>query len=103
MEALAIISHLLHYALALAALYCCVTLFRRQRQVGWLFVSAVFLEPFVLLLMRAFHSRPLLRYKTIGDVGPDGVLNISYNFNFPFLYILAVAGLFILVREVRRG
>jgi len=102
MEAIAIISHLLHYALAVVAVSFCVILFRRHRLVGWLFLSAVFLEPFLLLVMRGFRGLPLLRYKTICDVGPDGVQQMSYNIDFPFLYMLAVAGLFMIAREVRR-
>jgi hypothetical protein len=101
MEALALFSHLLHYVLAVVAVYLCVTLYRRHRQCGWLLVSAVFLEPFVLMLMRAVRGRPLLRYSTSGPA-VDGADQLTYNVDFPVLYILAVVGLFMLVREVRR-
>lgn len=72
MESLALFSHLLHYVLAVVAVYFCVTLYRRHRQCGWLLVSAVFLEPFVLMLTRAVRDRPLLRYQTSGPA-EDGV------------------------------
>ena len=102
METIAIISHLLHYALAVVAAILCVRLFRRQRQFGWLLVGVVFLEPLLLLAMRAFRGRPLLSYET-QTVGSDGVLHITYRLDFPVLYILAVIGLFMLFREARRG
>jgi uncharacterized membrane protein len=102
MEIIAIISHLLRYVLAVVAVILCVMLFRRQRQFGWLFVGAVFLEPLLLLVMRAFRGRPLLSYKTQA-LGSDGVLHVNYQWDFPVLYILTVIGLFLLVREARRG
>ena len=101
MEALAITSHLLHYVLAVLAIYFCVTLFRRSRACGWLLVSAVFLEPFFLLVMRVIHGRPLLAYKTT-SLGADGIMQISYRMDFPFCYIVAVVGLFMLVRESQK-
>ena len=101
MEALAIISHLLHFVLAILAIYFCVTLFRRHRACGWLLVSAVFLEPFVLLFMRAIRGRPLLAYKTV-SAGSDGIMQVSYRMDLPFLYIIAVAGLFMLVRDSQK-
>ncbi len=101
MGALAIISHLLHYVLATLAVACCVTLFRRHRAVGWIFVSAVFAEPFLLLAMRAIRGLALLPYKTM-TTDADGILQVSYRMNFPFLYLVAVAGLLLLVREARR-
>jgi hypothetical protein len=101
MEALAIISHLLRYVLAILAVYFCVTLFRQRRACGWLFVSAVFLEPFVLLVMRAVRGSPLLAYKTV-SAGSDGIMLVGYRMDFPFLYIIAVVGLFMLVRDSQK-
>jgi hypothetical protein len=101
MQSLAIISHLLHYALAVAGVYFCITLFRQRRVFGWLLLSAVFLEPLVLLVMRVFRGRSLLPYKTTA-LGPDGIAEVSYRMNLPFFYILAVVGLFMLVRESRK-
>jgi len=101
MEAIAITSHLLHYILASLAVTFCIMLFRHYRQVGWLLVCEVFLEPFAVLLMRAIRGRPLLPYRTMG-AGPDGIMHVNYSMDFPVLYILAVVGLFLLVRETRR-
>jgi hypothetical protein len=98
MESLAIISHLLHFAFAILAVYFCVVLFRRHRAWGWLLVSAVFLQPFVLLVMRAIRGYPLLAYKTAA-AGSDGMMQISYRLDFPFLYLITVAGLFMLARD----
>ena len=100
MEFLAFISHLLRYVLALVAVLFCVALFRRQGACGWLFVGVVFLEPFVFLLMRAIRGRPLLAYKTV-SASPDGVIDVSYRVDFPFFYIAAVVGLFMLMRGAR--
>ena len=100
-EALAIFSHLLHYVLAVAAVYFCVTLFRRGRGLGWLLLSAVFCEPFYLLFMRAIRGRPLLAYKSV-SAGSDGIMQVSYRLDFPFLYILAVIELFLLFRQSQR-
>lgn len=102
MEALAIISHLLHFVLALSAIYFCVTLFRRHRACGWLLVSAVFLEPFVSLFMRAIRGRSLLAYKTV-SAGAEGIAQITYRVDFPFLYTIAVVGLFLLVRDSQKN
>jgi len=102
MEALAIISHILHFVLAIVAICFCVTLFRRHRACGWLMLSAVFLEPFVLLLMRSIRGRSLLAYKTV-STGSDGIMEISYRVDFPFLYIVAVIGLFMLARRSQNG
>ena len=101
MEAPAIISHLLHFVLAILAVYFCVTLYRRHHACGWLLVSAVFLEPFLLLVMRAIRGRPLLVYKTMA-AGSDGIAQVSYRMDFPFLYIVAVIGLFMLVRHSQK-
>ena len=100
MGIIAIISHLVHYALAILAMILCVTLFLRQHQVGWLLVGAVFVEPLLLLVMRAFRGHPLFSYKTQA-LGSDGILHVNYQMDFPVLYILAVVGLFLLVRGHR--
>ena len=101
MEALAIISHLLHYVLAVAALYFCVTLYQRGRVLGWIFISAIFLEPFYLLVVRAIRGRPLLAYKSV-SVGSDGIMEVIYRVDFPFFYILAVVGLFLIFRQSQK-
>ena len=101
MEALAIISHLLHYVLAVAALYFCVKLFRPRRVWGWLLLSAVFLERFYLLLMRAIRGRSLLAYKSV-SASSDGIMEVSYRLDFPFFYILSVIGLFLLFRQTQK-
>jgi hypothetical protein len=100
MEAVAIISHLLHYVLAAAALYFCVTLYRHRRVWGWLLLSTVFLEPFYLLFVRAIRGRPLLTYKSV-SAGSDGIMQVSYRLDFPFFYILAVLGLFLIFRQAQ--
>ena len=102
MEALAILSHLLHYVLAIIAIALCVRFYRRQRQCGWLFLAAVFLEPFVLLIMRAMRGRPLMPYKVVSS-GPEPFMQINYRIDFPFLLTLGVIGLFLLARGVRRA
>src|SRR5450432_2386791 len=99
MEVIAVISHLAHYILAAVAIVLCVILYRRQRKCGWLLVGTVFREPFVLLVMRAIHGRPLFSYKT-QSLGSDGVLHINYQWDFPVLYVLAVIGLYLLVRDM---
>lgn len=100
MEALVIISHLLQYVLAVAALYFCIMLFRRRRFWGWLLLSAIFLEPFYLLFARAIRGRPMLAFKSVSE-GSDGITEVTYSLNFPFFYILAVLGLFLLFRQAQ--
>jgi hypothetical protein len=102
MEALAILSHLLHYVLAITAIVLCVRFYRRQRQCGWLFLTAVFLEPFVLLIIRALRGRPLMPYKVVSS-SPEPFMQVSYRIDFPFLLMLGVIGLFLLAKEVRRS
>jgi hypothetical protein len=75
-ETLAIGSQLLHFVMAILALYFCVTLFLRQHAYGWLLLGAGFLEPFVLLLMRAVRGRSLLAYKTVSS-SADGIMQVS--------------------------
>ena len=101
METIAIILHLLHYVLALLAVIFCIILFRHHRQIGWLLICAVFLEPFVLLVMRAVRGRPLLPYRAM-VTGPDGIMHVGYRMDFSVFYIVAVVGLFLLVWEIRR-
>jgi hypothetical protein len=100
MELIAIISNLLRYFLALAALVFCVMLFRHYRKIGWLLVGAVFLEPVVQLALRAAQGWPLLPYKRIVP-STDNLLHVEYTWDFPILYLLAVVGLFLLVRKIR--
>lgn len=102
MEIIAITSNLLHYVLAVVGVVLCVVLFRHRRQCGWLLVGTVFLQPLVLLVMRACRGRPLLTYKTQA-LGSDGLLHIHYQWDFPICYALAVVGLILLIREARRG
>ena len=87
--------------MAILAIYFCITLFRRHGACGWLLLGAVFLEPFVLLIMRAIHGHPLLTYKTM-SAGSDGIGVISYKVDFPVLYIISVIGLFLLVRQSQK-
>ena len=101
METLAIISHIMHYVLAVAALYFCVTLFLRRRVLGWLLLSAVFVEPFYLLVVRAIRGRSLLAYKSV-SVSYDGIKEVIYRVDFPFFYILAVIGLFLIFRQSQK-
>jgi hypothetical protein len=68
---------------------------------GWLFVSAIFLEPFYLLVVRAIRGRPLLAYKTV-SAGSDSFMHVTYRWDFPLFYILAVVGLFLLFRQSQR-
>jgi hypothetical protein len=93
METLAITSHLLRYLAAALAIYLCLALFRRDKAWGWLLLSAVFLEPFTLLLVRAFRGQAVLTYKSMA-VGSDGVMQVTYRMDFPLLHLLAVVGLF---------
>jgi hypothetical protein len=98
METIAIVSRLSTYLFALLAVILCIVLFRRQRQFGWLLVSVVFIQPFYALLMRAVHGQPLLTYKLVG-VAPDG--HQTVNVDFPFFYIVAIIGLYLLVQKTR--
>ena len=100
MEALALISHLFRHVLMFAALYFCITLFRRRGGFGWLFLGAVFLEPLYLLLWRFVHGRPLLAYKSVS--GGEGIMEVNYRVDFPFFYILSVVGLFLLYRQSQK-
>lgn len=103
MEALAIIPHLLEFALGIIAVYCCVTLFRRQRSFGWLLLGTIFLEPFILTSIRAIHGHhPLLAYKTM-SAGSDGLMHLTCRVDFLFLYIIAVIGLFMLIRSAQEN
>jgi hypothetical protein len=101
MKALAIISHLSVFVLAILAIVCCIGLYRHHRQIAWLILGAMFLEPFWFLLMRAIKGRPLLAYMSVG-AGADGSQIIHYRIGFPFFYILAVIGLYLLVQNARR-
>jgi hypothetical protein len=76
----------------------CGVLFRRSRQRGWLLVSVAFMQPFWTLLLRAIHGRQLFTYMTVG-VAPDGSQRINYRVDFPVFYVVAIIGLYLLVRK----
>lgn len=103
MDTLAILSQLLPLALASFAVVCCVRLFRRRRESGWLLLAAVFLQPFGSFLARALHGRPLLIHSTTTVKPGHGALVriVSYHFDFPVLLIIAVVGVYLLGREAR--
>ena len=94
---LAIASHLLQIVLAPLAVFFCVTLFRRHRAVAWLLIGGVFFEPLARVVMRTLRGGPFLAYKS-ASAGSDGITGVTYHMNFPILYMVAVAGLFMLVR-----
>jgi hypothetical protein len=98
MQIIAIISLLSYYVSALLAVALCVMLFRQSRQRGWLLVSVAFMQPFWVLLSRAIHGRQLFTYMTVG-VAPDGSQRISYRVDFPVFYVVAIIGLYLLVRK----
>lgn len=56
MQSVAILLDVSHDILAVVAFILCLVLFRRHRQTGWLFVSAVFLEPLWILLLHALKG-----------------------------------------------
>jgi hypothetical protein len=100
MEALAILLALSRYALAMASVYLCVLLFRHYRHIGWLILGLSLLDPFVHLLIRLTQGRPLLSYRTTGQTA-DGLMTISYRWEFPYYWILTVVGLFLLLKAAR--
>ena len=100
METLAIISQLSVYALALLAVALCVMLFRRSQQPAWLLVCVVFIQPICGLVMRAINGRPLLHFMS-AQVTPDGLQRIRYTVEFPVFSLVAIIGLFLLVRKIR--
>ena len=100
MEIIAIISQLSQYIFAALAVIFCVVLYRRQRQFGWLLVSVAFIQPFYALILRAIHGRPLLTYMTVGSTS-GGLQTVSYRIDFPFFYIVAIIGLYLLVQKAR--
>jgi hypothetical protein len=100
MQTISIISQLSYYVTALLAVTLCVMLFRQSRQHGWLLVSVAFIQPFWLLASRIIHGRPLLYYITM-TTAPDGSLKTSYRIEFPFFYIVAIIGLYLLVKKTR--
>ena len=89
------------FALAIIAISLCVFLYRHARNPGWLLLTVLFLEPFRDLMVRLAHHRPLLTHRVTGPE-PDGLPTITYTYDIPTLYILAVAGLLLLAREANR-
>ena len=87
----------LNYILAAVALGLCVSLFRKAKSVGWLFLGLLFIEPFYFLVLRALHGRHLLQYKTYSYPQP-GTMEVHLNYDAPLLYISAVIGLLLLRR-----
>ena len=69
----------------------------QSRQLGWVFVGAIFLEPFILMAMRAFRGRQVIIYKTQTAAG-----GINFRWDFPVCEILALIGLLMLVRASGR-
>src|SRR5258708_28320487 len=100
-EVVALLTQLSRYMLALVGIFLCVSLFRRSQKFGWLLLSALFLEPFYICVARLILGRPVFRLHTMGDV-TGGVQKITFHYDFPLFYILAVVGLFLLTREARQ-
>ena len=100
MEIIAIIFYLSYLVSAALAIYLCVILFRHYHQFGWLLVSVTFLQPFWLLLLRAINGHVALSYMTVG-VAADGSQKINYRIDFPIFYVVAIIGLYLLVKKTR--
>lgn len=96
-QSVAILLAVFHNILAVVAFALCLKLFRRHRQMGWVLVGAVFLEPLYVLLVHAINGEPLLYYQS--ETVHNGVLIVRYKFDFPVLYILSVIGLFMLAQR----
>jgi hypothetical protein len=101
METLAIIAAVSYYVFAFLAVALCVVLFRHYRQYGWLLVGVAFIQPIWLLAVRLIHGRPLLYYITATTEAPDGSIRHDYHIGFPILHIVAIIGLYLLVRKTR--
>jgi hypothetical protein len=102
MNILTIVSQIFVLVMAIFAVTCCIILYRHRHQFAWLLVSAVFLEPFVTVLIRAFEGRPLLRHaRTLPST--DGAIHVHQYFEFPVFYLLAVIGVFLLARSAHRN
>ena len=100
METLAIIAAASYYVFAFIALALCVILFRHYRQYGWLLVSVAFIQPIWTLAMRLLCGQPLLYYIT-ATTTPDGSIKTGYHIAFPAFHIVAIIGLYLLVRKAR--
>jgi|GEM_PF-4779242 len=100
MEAIAIALYLSRYLLAVAAVSFCILLFRYSHRIGWLFLGALFLEPFFGILIRLSHGRRLLAYRK-SSADEDGIAVLNYTWDVPVFYFVAVVGLFLLFREAR--
>ena len=101
MEILALALQVVKLAVASVAVYFCVALFRRRGGAGWLALSGLFGEPFLLLFMRLLQGGSFFSVQTThGAAGEIPV--VTYSFDFPILYYLAFVGLFLIFRQERR-
>jgi len=100
METLAIIAATSYYVFAIIGVTLCVILFRHYRQYAWLLVSVAFGQPIWFLFWRVIHGRPLLYYIT-ATTAPDGSIRQGYRIDFPIFFIVAIIGLYLLVRKTR--
>ena len=100
METLAIIAATSYYVFAIIGVTLCVILFRHYRQYAWLLVSVAFGQPIWFLFWRLIHGRPLLYYIT-ATTAPDGSIRQGYHIDFPVFFIVAIIGLYLLVRKTR--
>jgi hypothetical protein len=102
MEILAAILFFANFAFSATAAILAVKLFRHYRHCGWLLLAVAFLSPFGFLLLRFFHGRPLLTYRSYGPV-VDGVAQLMYRFEIPGFNMMVVAALLLLIRDARRN
>jgi hypothetical protein len=100
MQTLAIIGAASYYVFAIIGVTLCVILFRHYRQLGWLLVSVAFGQPIYFLFWRIIRGRPLLYYIT-ATTAPDGSIKEFYRIDFPIYFIVAIIGLYLLVRKAR--
>ena len=92
--------YILRYPLAAAAIAFCILLFRRGRNVGWLLLGVMFIDPFYQLVLRVIRGPRLLPYMTIrGPTTFGGPANVTMNFDFPMFLVFGVAGLYLLYHK----
>jgi hypothetical protein len=89
-----------HLILAAAAITFCILLFRCTKNIGWLFLSVGFIEPFYTVAWRVAWGLNPLWYSS-HSIGRDGVPIEHLNFDVPVMFIFSVIGVYLLYRRFR--
>src|SRR3954453_22191186 len=102
MDAVAIFLQVLKYGVSVLGVRYCMMLFRQYRQPAWLLIGPLFAEPWFLLILRAVRGQTWFVYRRFSSDALSHA-TVTYVMEFQVLQIMALLGLYLLVRQSREA